>query len=145
MRSLLFSLATLIGLVSLAVDGRITGIAIPSTIRPGDAFNVTVYSENFIQSVFDVALTFGYAAGNGYPGSLGTVITSVCLGKDQSNQPRDFTKLITMPTDAPRGRAVVKASLTSLIGVVSSPQQIMFNVSVTLGDRTSKTYVSSRW
>ena len=62
-------------------QARIYGIAVPATIRPGEGFNAVIHSSNYIQSVFDVAITFGFAAGEGYPDSLGVVTDSFCLGK----------------------------------------------------------------
>ena len=61
-----------------------------------------------------------------------------------SNQLHDFNKSVTIPADAPKGRAVVSASLTSLYGAVAWPQLSLYNVTVTLGDNTSANYVSSR-
>lgn len=76
------SLAAAAALLALA-RARITGIAVPDTIRPGDGFNAVVHSSNYIQTVFDVAITFGYAAGDGYPDSLGVVTDSFCLGRGE--------------------------------------------------------------
>ncbi|POR33598.1 Uncharacterized protein TPAR_06182 [Tolypocladium paradoxum] len=123
--------------------GRITGIAVPETIRPGDGFNAVVHSSNYIQAVYDVAITFGYAAGDGYPGSLGVVADSFCLGKEQSNQMHDFKKWVTIPASAPTGHGIVTASLTSLYGAAAMPVLSNFNVTVTFGDTTSDKYVSS--
>ncbi|KND91591.1 hypothetical protein TOPH_03782 [Tolypocladium ophioglossoides CBS 100239] len=137
-----FSLAAAAGLLAVA-QARITGIAVPETIRPGDSFNATIHSSNYIQSVFDVAITFGYAAGDGYPDSLGLVAASICLGKDQSNQMNDFKKWITIPASVPKGRGIVTASLTSLYGAVAMPVLSNYNVTITFGDVTSSNYVSS--
>ena len=63
--------------VSLA---KINGISVPSTIKPGDGFNLIIESSNFIESVYDVAIVIGYAPGSGYPGDLGTVMGSYYLG-----------------------------------------------------------------
>ncbi|GJN68207.1 hypothetical protein PLIIFM63780_001613 [Purpureocillium lilacinum] len=139
-RPLVVAAATLLSLA----HARITGIAVPDTIKPGDTFDAIIHSENYIQSVFDVAIVFGYAPGDGYPESLGVVANSICLGKGDSNQLHDFKKKVTIPADAPLGHAIVKASLTSLYGAVAWPQLSLYNVSVTLGDHTSDKYVSSR-
>ena len=72
-------LAASASLLSLA-SARIVGISVPNTIKPGDGFNAIIHVENYIQSVYDVAIAFGVAPGNGYPGSLGTVMDSFYLG-----------------------------------------------------------------
>jgi hypothetical protein len=61
-------------------QARINGIAVPATIRPGDGFNARILSSNYIQSVYDVAIAFGYAPAPGFPGALGQVIGSYYLG-----------------------------------------------------------------
>jgi len=76
-RPLVVAAATLLSLA----HARITGIAVPDTIKPGDTFDAIIHSESYIQSVFDVAIVFGYAPGDGYPESLGVVANSICLGK----------------------------------------------------------------
>jgi hypothetical protein len=59
---------------------RIVGVAVPDTIRPGDGFNAIIMTENYIQSVYDVAIGFGVAPGAGYPGALGNVLGTFYLG-----------------------------------------------------------------
>jgi hypothetical protein len=80
-------LATSAALLSLA-SARIIGIAVPDTIRPGDGFNAIIETENYIQSVYDVAIAFGVAPGNGFPSSLGTVGDSFYLGPGTSELTR---------------------------------------------------------
>jgi hypothetical protein len=72
-------------LLSLA-SARIVGVAVPDTIRPGDGFNAIIETENYIQSVDDVAIAFGVAPGNGFPGSLGNLLepSSYYLGPGMS-------------------------------------------------------------
>lgn len=66
-------------------SARIIGIAVPQVIKPGDGFNARILTEDYIQSVYDVAIVFGEAAGAGYGGDLGTVTDSFYLG------PRKFS------------------------------------------------------
>ncbi len=73
------AVAALASVFSVA-QARINGISVPATIKPGDGFNVVIESSDYIQSVYDVAIVFGAASGEGYPGNLGTVLASYYLG-----------------------------------------------------------------
>lgn len=74
-----FSTLALSTLLSLA-SARIVGISVPKIIHPGDGFNAIIITENYIQSVSDVAIAFGVAPGAGFPGTLGTALQSYYLG-----------------------------------------------------------------
>ena len=63
-----------------AAQARINGIAVPATIKPGEEFEAIILSSNYIQSVYDVAIAWGYTSGEGYPDALGTVVDSFYLG-----------------------------------------------------------------
>jgi len=63
-----------------AAEARLVGIAIPDVIRPGEGFNAIILTENYIQSVYDVAIAFGYKPAGAFPDSLGTVLDSFYLG-----------------------------------------------------------------
>ena len=80
---------TLASLLSLS-SARIIGIAVPATIRPGDGFNAIIETENYIQSVYDVAIAFGVAPGAGYPGTLGTVLGSYYLGPGKTKRTEPY-------------------------------------------------------
>lgn len=71
--------ASATALLSLA-NARITGISVPETIKPGDTIDAIIVSSNYIQSVYDVAIAFGYFHGDGIPQSLGFVAGSMYLG-----------------------------------------------------------------
>lgn len=88
---------------------RIDGIGVPSTIKPGEPFDLIFLNEIYIQRVTDVAMAVGYYAGadsNHLGSSLGTFVTAFDLGK----QPLPlvlliflshrvfFAKLITFPS-----------------------------------------------
>lgn len=75
-----FPLTTAFALLLTTAHARINGIAVPATIKPGEEFDAIILSSNYIQSVYDVAIAFGYTPGDGYPGSLGQVIDSFYLG-----------------------------------------------------------------
>ncbi|KAK7419431.1 hypothetical protein QQX98_003383 [Neonectria punicea] len=124
-------------------QARITGISVPSTIKPGDTFNVIIESSNYIQTVYDVAIAVGYAAGEGYPGSLINVADSFYLGPEESNQIENFNKTITIPDSVAKGKGVVSASLFSLYGASKGATLSDYNVTVTFGDETSEKYSTS--
>ena len=79
-----FSLAAATAAILPTTQARINGIAVPDTIKPGSGFNAIILSSNYIQSVYDVAIAFGCAPGNGFPGSLGQVLGSYYLGPGES-------------------------------------------------------------
>lgn len=81
---MLFNVAAIASLLAVA-NARIVGIAVPETIAPGSTVQATVLTENYIQSVYDVAIVFGYANGDGFPESLGTVLSSSYLGPGMSS------------------------------------------------------------
>lgn len=74
------SVAAAVSALAAVAHARITGIAVPDTIRPGDGFHAVIRSSNYIQTVYDVAIAFGYAPGRGYPETLGAVSDSFYLG-----------------------------------------------------------------
>ncbi|KAK5989444.1 Necrosis-inducing secreted protein 1 [Cladobotryum mycophilum] len=137
-----FTLAAFASLLAVA-QGRIYGISVPETIRPGDTVDVTIIRQNYIQTVYDVAISIGWAPGDGYPQSLGRVADSFFLGPKESNKVDNLTKKITIPADAPKGDAIITASLMSLYGAVYGPTLSNYNVTVTFGDATSTVFKSS--
>ncbi|RSL72244.1 hypothetical protein CEP54_000847 [Fusarium duplospermum] len=138
-----FSIALAATSLLALTEARIVGISVPKTIKPGEDFEAIIISENYIQSVYDVAIAFGYSPGKGFPGSLGQVADSFYLGPDESNQLHNFNKTINIPTDATKGEGLVTASLFSLYGAAKAPTLSNYNVSVTFGDETSTEYKAS--
>lgn len=67
-------------LLALA-EARITGIKVPKEIAVGEHFEAIIVRENYIQSVFDSSIVFGYAPESQYPGTIGQVADSFALGK----------------------------------------------------------------
>lgn len=68
-------------LISLA-QARIGGIGVPSTIKPGDTFNIVIEGTGYIQSVTDVSIAVGYALGDApLDDGLGIFVTAFDLGK----------------------------------------------------------------
>lgn len=87
-----FAIAALLS----TAQAHINGISVPSTIKPGDTFNVIILSSNWIQSSYDVAIAFGYATGKGFPGSLGTVADSFYLGPGMLNPAPPLSNMLTV-------------------------------------------------
>ncbi len=59
---------------------RISGFALPRTIAPGASFPITIITENYIQSVADVAMAFGIASASAAEnGTLGRMLESEVL------------------------------------------------------------------
>ncbi|PTB66525.1 hypothetical protein BBK36DRAFT_1119116 [Trichoderma citrinoviride] len=139
---MLFNAAAFASLLAVA-SARIVGISVPETVAPGSTVKGIIVTENYIQSVYDVAVAWGFAHGEGFPGSLGSVIDSSYLGPNLSNQVGNITQYITIPASAAKGDAVISASVMSLYGAAYSPTLTNFNVSVTVGDFTSPTYKAS--
>lgn len=72
-------------LLSLA-QARIGGIGVPSTIKPGDTFNLIIRGGGYIQSVTDVSIAVGYAHGSApMADGLGIFITAFDLGRLRSD------------------------------------------------------------
>lgn len=133
---------SLLSLITLS-QARIIGISAPSTVAPGVPFTISVLTQNYIQTVYDVAIGFGISAGAGYPGTLGNVLATEYLGPDKSNviTPLNFT--VSVSESFAKGEATIAASLMSLYGASSAPTLGEWNVTVTVGDATSEEYISS--
>jgi hypothetical protein len=137
--------ATLVaGLSSLSLSSAIiTGFSVPDTIKPGDRFNLVINTANYIQSVYDVSVAFGIAAGSGYQGALGNIVDSFDLGPSRSNIDTPINEYVTVPNGIAAGPALFTATFYSLFGAELSPSLTTWNVSVTIGDTTSGTRVTS--
>ncbi|KAK7518179.1 uncharacterized protein IWZ02DRAFT_311886 [Phyllosticta citriasiana] len=137
-----FATALVTGLVSLAplASARITGITFPTKIGINEVFNVTVKSQNDIQSIADIAFAFGvvqpqYAT----PGTLGMYLVGESfLGPSFSNQISDFIVPVgPIPDYVPKGETVFNAALFSLLGSRFAPTTLIYNATVTLQDKTN--------
>ncbi|KAF9876406.1 hypothetical protein CkaCkLH20_06349 [Colletotrichum karsti] len=138
------SLAAAASLFALA-NARIYGIALPETVKAGDQVDAIIETENYIQSVQDVAIAFGIATeAAAYPGTLNTVIGSFYLGPEKSNVLDNITETVTIPAGLEPGKYVIAAGLYSLYGASSGPTLSNYNVTVTVGDATSTNYVGSQ-
>ncbi|KAF2731917.1 hypothetical protein EJ04DRAFT_401703, partial [Polyplosphaeria fusca] len=118
---------------------RLIGIAAPSTLAPGKPFTLTLLTENYIQTVADVAVAWGYSAPPGHIYSLGSPSASAYLGPEKSNQLNNVSISTTAPAELANfgGEVVLSAAVFSLYGVSSGPSVANFNVTVKVGGETS--------
>ncbi|EXF83663.1 hypothetical protein CFIO01_00805 [Colletotrichum fioriniae PJ7] len=139
------SLAAAAGLFAMA-NARIYGIAFPETVKAGDEVQAIIETENYIQTVADIAIAFGIAPeASAYPGTLGqNVLGSFYLGPEKSNVLDNITETVTIPADLAAGKYVVSAGLYSLYGASSSSTLSNYNVTITVGNATSENYVGSQ-
>ncbi|KAL1596660.1 hypothetical protein SLS60_009308 [Paraconiothyrium brasiliense] len=139
------SFGSVLATASLA-SARLTGLAAPATLAPSQPFTLTLLTENYIQTVADVSIAWGYSLAPGYPLTLGNPNDSAYLGPDKSNQLDNVTIETTAPKELEnwKGKEVVLAgSLFSLYGASGTPSVTNFNVTVTVGDETSDELVRS--
>ncbi len=162
-------LATALTLSTALTSASISGIAVPSTIAPGSNFRVTIITEDFTQSVQDVAIAFGLAPNAAIANSsLGTLLSSKYLGPgklfssfsltavllpasfnsvdmliDNSNIETNITHFVQIPDGLATGPIVFTSSLFSLLGADYEPHLQSFSVNVTVGEFTSSELVSS--
>ncbi|PSR78497.1 hypothetical protein BD289DRAFT_344446, partial [Coniella lustricola] len=124
-------------LLSLA-HARISGIGIPSTIKPGDSFDLVIQGTGYIQSVTDVSIAVGWNYGT-VPfadNALGIFLAAFDL-VSKSNVNDKYNKSLTLPATAAAGDAVFNAGLLSLSGAAYMPVYYPFNVSFAVGNETS--------
>ncbi|KAH6675624.1 hypothetical protein B0J14DRAFT_586921 [Halenospora varia] len=137
-------LPTLLSITTLTT-ARIVGLRAPSQIAPGTPFTLTLLTENYIQSVYDVSAAFGIAPGAGYPQSLGTdLFSSVYIGPAGSNVLNGLNYTVAISKEFAKGEATLSASVMSLYGAVYGPTLVGWNVSVVVGDSVSEGMVESR-
>jgi hypothetical protein len=82
-----FSIAAASAALLALAEARITGIKVPKEIAVGEPFEAIIVRENYIQSVFDSSIVFGYAPESQYPGTIGQVANSFALGKSMFPSP----------------------------------------------------------
>ncbi|KAJ4985160.1 hypothetical protein SVAN01_09387 [Stagonosporopsis vannaccii] len=130
-----------------AASARIIGIEAPSTLAPNSTFTLTLLTENYIQTVADISVAWGYSVAPGYPTALGSFAQSAYLGPDKSNTLENITVQATVPeglaADAWNGSVVLSAGVTSLYGASAGPVVMGFNVTVKVGAETGGETVQS--
>ncbi|KAL1635642.1 hypothetical protein SLS56_001695 [Neofusicoccum ribis] len=137
-------LTTLAATLPSLTTARLVGLRVPATIAPGATFTATIISENYIQSVYDVAVAFGTSPAPSHPEWLSTVLASDYLGPALSNLAYSPNFTLTMPATVAQGsEQVVYAALYSLYGASTMPTLSTFNVTAVIGEETSEEYVSS--
>ena len=125
-----------------AASARIIGIEVPSTLAPNSTFNLTLLTQNYIQSVADISVAWGYALAPGYPTTLGAFTQSSYLGPSKSNTLERITVEATVPegldSDSWNGNVVLSAGVYSLYGASSTPVVTGFNAQSRLQRRRAK-------
>lgn len=139
-------LATTLAALSTA-SARIIGISSPSTLAPNSTFTLTLLTENYIQSVSDISVAWGYSLAPGYPTTLGSFVQSAYLGPSKSNTLENVTIEAMVPAqlanEAYNGSLVLNAGVYSLYGASGSVTVTGFNVSVEVGEETGGEIVES--
>jgi hypothetical protein len=144
-------LAALLTTTSLA-SARIIGLSAPSTLTPNEPFTFTLLTENYIQSVADVAVAWGFqratpANPTGYPYTLGAFTNSSYLGPDKSNTLTNVTVDAIVPDalgdDSWKGDVVFSVAVMSLYGASGGPSTTGWNVTVKVGEGGDGGVVSS--
>ncbi|KAF2465346.1 secreted protein NIS1 [Lindgomyces ingoldianus] len=126
-------------------SARIIGLAAPSTLKPGDPYAFKLLTENYIQSVYDVSVAWGYSAAPGHLQSLGSSVGSAYLGSSVSNTLNNITISASAPSDlgslaGDSKKVVLSAAVYSLYGASSMPTIANFNVTINVGDSTSSQF-----
>jgi hypothetical protein len=78
-KNIVAGVAAAISLIAPAT-AIIEGVAVPETIVAGQSFDIILETANYIQSVQDVAVTFGIQSAPGYPGELGQILGEFFIG-----------------------------------------------------------------
>lgn len=125
------------------ITARIIGIEAPTNISPGTPFTVSIMTENYIQSVTDLAVAWGINPGKGFASSIGNILGTKLLLSD-SNTLDSIPFTLTAPDYLAEGQATVSASVTSLYGASKNPVTYIFNVTVSVGADIQSQRVKSR-
>lgn len=137
------TLATTLSASSLA-SARIVGLAAPSTVTPNTPFTITLLTENYIQSVADIAVAWGFQTPTennptGYPYTLGSFTSSSYLGPEKSNTLTNVTVDAVVPATLEKGKDVVLGvAVMSLYGASGGPVTFGWNVTVHVGDEADE-------
>jgi hypothetical protein len=126
-------------LLPTLASARIIGLSTPSILTPSSPFNITLLTENYIQSVSDIAVAWGFqtptaAYPKGYPFTLGSFGNSSYLGPKNSNTLKNVTIEAVVPEDLVEGQdQVFGVAVMSLYGASGGPLTQGWNVTVKIG------------
>ena len=139
--------------LSSLTTARIIGISLPSTLAPNSTFPLTLLTQNYIQSVSDIAVAYGFqlptsANPTGYPYTLGAFTGSAYLGPSKSNTLVNVTVEARVPEglsgESWYGKDVVfSTGVYSLYGASGGPTVTGWNVTVRIGEVTGGEALSS--
>jgi hypothetical protein len=140
--------------LSTLASARITGLSAPSTLAPNSTFSFTLLTTNYVQSVSDVAVAWGFqlpTASNptGFPYTLGSFANSSYLGPEKSNVLTNVSVEATVPEElegeAYMGKDVVfSVAVMSLYGASAGPVTQSWNVTVKIGEEEGCEVVESQ-
>ncbi|PVI03079.1 hypothetical protein DM02DRAFT_612466 [Periconia macrospinosa] len=117
---------------------RITGISAPSEINNSSSFDLILQGTNYIQTVADISVAWGYSLTPGFFGTLGSEASSVYLGPEKSNKVGDIVIQAPPPQGLALGRDhVLAVAVTSLYGASGTPTVTLFNVTLMMSNRIS--------
>jgi hypothetical protein len=148
------SIAFTTALLSTAASARIVGLSAPSSLQPNTTFSFDLITENYIQSVSDVAVAWGFqlpTASNptGFPYTLGSFSNSSYLGANNSNVLGNVSVEAIVPDGLEDAAfmdkdVVFSVAVMSLYGASAGPVTQSWNVTVHIGCETSKENVTSK-
>ncbi|KAH7067173.1 hypothetical protein FB567DRAFT_599531 [Paraphoma chrysanthemicola] len=146
------TLSTLVATASIA-SARIIGFSAPPVLTPSTPFTFNLTTENYIQTVADIAVVWGFqlptaSAPTGYPDSLGAFANSSYLGPTKSDVLGDVTVDAYAPGDLSsstwNGKDVVlTVAVTSLYGASAGPVTQSWNATVKIGEGSGGDWVVS--
>lgn len=138
------TLLALLTPLATTATARITGISAPSEISNVTSYSLILQGTNYIQSVSDVSVAWGYSPVPGFFGTLGSQTSSAYLGPDKSNKVGDIVIDAPPPQSlAPGKMYVLGVAVTSLYGASGTPTVSLFNVTLMMSNRISGSRVNS--
>jgi hypothetical protein len=129
------TLASTLAIFSVTT-ARIVGVSTPSTLTPNSTFPITLIAENYIQSVSEIAVAWGFAGPSSASAyTLGRFTNSSYLGPEKSNTLTNVTIEATVPASLEVGKdMVLSVAVFSLYGASGGPITQAWNVTVHVGE-----------
>ncbi|KAI8932516.1 hypothetical protein NX059_010695 [Plenodomus lindquistii] len=148
-----FSTLAAAALSATLSSALIVGISAPSTLAPNSTFPLTLITQNYIQSVGDVAVAYGFLVPTeqeplGFPGMLGSYYNSAYIGPEKSKAVDNVTISATVPAElAGEGwtgkKILLVAAIYSIYGASGDTNISGWNVTVGTGATTGGAIVSN--